>query len=229
MTDAMGKVDTYREELRAHPVGGWGPWLSARSNLPGPRANLELVWAVAEEADAGTARALAASGDEFLRVCGVVALGRHGELAPVRAAANDERWRVREAAAMALQRLGDDDPGRLAAVALAWAKGTPWEARCAVAAVAEPRLLRTQAAVGAALAVLERATDALAASHDPVLAKGLAYAWSVIAAADLDRVRPAMERRLASPDPVVARALRANLTKARLRRLDPEWADRWRA
>jgi hypothetical protein len=158
-----------------------------------------------------------------------VGLGRHALLGPVREAANDERWRVREAAAMALQRLGDDEPARLAAVAEEWAGGTAWEARCAAAAVAEPRLLRTAEAVGAAVAVLERATDVLAATHDPVLAKGLAYAWSVVAAADLEGVRPAMDRRLGSDDPVVRRALRENLRKARLQRLDPDWTARWLA
>lgn len=225
----MSKVDSYREELGQVPPDAWPAWLAERSNLPGPRANLELVSAAAEEADEGTALALVGAGDEFTRMCGVVALGRHGVLDPVCEAANDERWRVREAAAMALQRLGDDDPARLAVVAAEWAGGTAWEARCAAAAVAEPRLLRAAAAVDGAVAVLERATDVLAATHDPVLAKGLAYAWSVVAAADLERVRPAMERRLRSDDPVVRRALRENLRKARLQRLDPVWAGRWLA
>ena len=225
----MRKVDSYRQELAQLPRDAWPAWLAARSNLPGPRANLELVAAAAEEADEATALALAGDGDEFTSMCGIVGLGRHGVLDPVREAANDERWRVREAAAMALQRLGDDDPARLAAVAGEWASGTPWEARCAAAAVAEPRLLRSASAVDAAVVVLERATDVLAATHDPVLAKGLAYAWSVVAAADLERVRPAMEQRLGSEDPVVRRALRENLRKARLQRLDPVWAGRWLA
>jgi hypothetical protein len=225
----MTKVDSYRSELAQLRPSAWPAWLAQRSNLPGPRANLELVHAVAEESDAATARVLGASEDEFLRVCGIVALGRHGLLEAVREAANDERWRVREAAAMALQRLGDDEPERLALVAYDWAGGTAWEARCAAAAVAEPRLLHTRDAVDCALRVLERATDALATTHDPVLAKGLAYAWSVVAAADLDRVRPSMERRLGSEDPVVGRALRQNLRKARLQRLDPDWTARWLA
>jgi hypothetical protein len=223
----MRAVDTYRAELRL--VDAWEPWLAERSSLPGPRANLELVAAAGEEADEPTARRLADAEDEFLAMCGVVALGRHGQLEPVRRAASDGRWRVREAAAMALQRLGDDDPVRLAAVALEWAAGTPLEARCAAAGVSEPRLLRTPDAVASALAVLERATGTLAGSHDPVLAKGLAYAWSVVAAADLDRARPAMERWLVSDDRVVRRVLRGNLRKPRLQRLDPEWTARWLA
>ena len=43
------------------------------------------------------------------------------------------------------------------------------------------------------------------------------------------RVRPAMEGRLASDDRVVRRALRENLRKARLQRLDPDWTARWPA
>jgi hypothetical protein len=225
----MGKVASYRAALARVRPDAWPAWLAERSDLPGPRANLELLAAAAEEADTKTAFALVGAEDEFAQMCGVVALGRHGQLDPVREAANDERWRIREAAAMALQRLGDDDPVRLGAVAGDWAGGTSLEARCAAAAVAEPRLLRSPEAVDAAVAVLERATDALAASHDPVLSKGLAYAWSVVAAADLERVRPAIERRLGSDDPVVRRTLRANLRKARLQRLDPDWTARWLA
>jgi len=47
--------------------------------------------------------------------------------------------------------------------------------------------------------------------------------------ANLERVRPAMERRLDSDDPVVRRALRQDLLTARLQRLDPVWAGRWLA
>ena len=194
----MSKVASYRAEIAQLPPDAWPAWLAGRSALPGPRANLELVAAAAEEADGATALALAGSADEFTRMCGIVGLGRHALLGPIREAANDERWRVREAAAMALQRLGDDDPARLAAVAEEWAGGTAWEARCAAAAVAEPRLLRTAAAVDAAVAVLER-------------------------------VRPAMDQRLGSDDPVVRRALRENMRKARLQRLDPDWTARWLA
>ena len=118
----MGKVDEYRQMLRQ--VGEWEPFLLEHSGLPGPRGNLELAAAVAEEADAATLRRWAAIGpseapfgsaEEFLPVCGVVGLGRlltEGDaavLADLRRLAADPRWRIREAVAIALQRYGDVD------------------------------------------------------------------------------------------------------------------------
>src|SRR2546425_12182310 len=44
------RVDGYRNDLRG--LKDWEPYLRKHSGLPGPRANLELVAAVAEEADA---------------------------------------------------------------------------------------------------------------------------------------------------------------------------------
>ena len=79
----MSKVDSYREDMAQLPPDAWSAWLTERSNLPGPRANLELVSAAAEEADEGTALALVGAGDEFTRMCGVVAasgIGGYGSL-----------------------------------------------------------------------------------------------------------------------------------------------------
>src|SRR3989475_2991649 len=44
------RLEGYRNELRG--LKDWEPYLRKHSGLPGPRANLELVAAVAEEADA---------------------------------------------------------------------------------------------------------------------------------------------------------------------------------
>src|SRR5512136_825636 len=111
------KTDTYRQTLRT--LRNWDQFLLKESGLPGPRANLELVQAVADE---GTLdlfqrylaytpdRASANSPEVFLTVCGVVGLGRMlaggdvDQLAALLACANDPRWRVREAVAMGLQR-----------------------------------------------------------------------------------------------------------------------------
>jgi len=50
----MGKVEEYRRALRELPA--WEPFLLERSGLPGPRGNLELAAAVAEEAEEATLR-----------------------------------------------------------------------------------------------------------------------------------------------------------------------------
>lgn len=46
----MGRIEQYRAELRR--LTDWEPYLKKNSGLPGARANLELVAAVGEEADA---------------------------------------------------------------------------------------------------------------------------------------------------------------------------------
>ena len=109
------RVDEYRARLRTLETAQWQEFLTAHSGLPGPRGNIELGKAVAEEADARTVDALLATDDEYLVFCGVVGLGRlladsgagaDGDRlgARLREHAADTRWRVCEAVAMALQR-----------------------------------------------------------------------------------------------------------------------------
>jgi hypothetical protein len=97
------RVDHYRAELRTLTTSEWVPYLKEHSGLPGPRANVELAQAVAEEADSACLDALIATDDEYLVFCGVVGLGRllagntSGEVEQrLRIHATDERWRVRE-------------------------------------------------------------------------------------------------------------------------------------
>ncbi len=68
------RVQHYRAELKKRR-GEWEPYLKANSGFPGPRANLELVTAVGEEADADLLWRLSASSDEFLALSGTAGLG----------------------------------------------------------------------------------------------------------------------------------------------------------
>lgn len=225
-------------------------YLIAGSKLPGPRANLELLDAAGDVLGRGEALRLAAlrpdeapagTALEFLPCCGTVAIGRlvaEGETAlktRLREAAEDPRWRVRESVAIALQRWGDADVTAMMAAVAPWADGSPLEARAAVAAVCEPRLLRGIEAVRAATAILDRATATLVRIRRPrgepgrVLGAALGYGWSVAIAADPPVVVPAFERWAASDDPDVRRLVRENLTKARFERAAPEVVARLRA
>lgn len=49
MSQAMTKIEQYREILRA--TTDWDTYLRAESHLPGPRANLELAFAAAQEGE----------------------------------------------------------------------------------------------------------------------------------------------------------------------------------
>lgn len=231
----MSRVDTYRAELRGLESSQLAGYLTAHSGLPGPRGNIELAQAVAEEADSASLEALIATDDEYLVFCGVVGLGRllaEGAGAEVEqrlhAFAADERWRVREAVAMALQRLGDSDESRMLRIVSDWADdASPLVQRAAIAGVCEPRLLKTPEATATAIAVCERVTTALAARppterRSPqvrALRKGLGYCWSVAVAADPAHGLPRFRALSQSPDQDVAWIVRENCKKSRLSRL----------
>ena len=228
----MSRVDTYRAELRGLERSELAGYLAAHSGLPGPRGNIELALAVAEEADSASLEALMATDDEYLVFCGVVGLGRllaEGAGAEVEqrlhAFAADDRWRVREAVAMALQRLGDSDESRMLRIVSNWADdGSPLVQRAAIAGVCEPRLLKTPEATATAIDVCERVTTALVARpaterRSPevrALRKGLGYCWSVAVAADPARGLPRFRALSESSDHDVAWIVRENSKKSRL-------------
>jgi hypothetical protein len=241
----MGKVDEYRHALRQ--VEEWEPFLLQHSGLPGPRANLELAAAVAEEADEaslwrwaalGAREAPFGSAEEFLPMCGVVGLGRllaEGDasiLPELRRLAADPRWRIREAVAIALQRFGDTDLPALLAEMRRWAGGPPLERRAAVAALCEPRLLQEPDHVREVLALLDQVTAELPRLGDRrsddfrTLRKTLGYGWSVAVVALPEAGKPSFERLFASTDPDLRWVARENLRKQRLARMDRDWVER---
>jgi hypothetical protein len=223
------RVDGYREALRQ--VDDLEAYLAAHSGLPGPRGNIELAVAAGEELDHATLECLARSGDEYEAFCGVVGMGRaiaegRTDLLPaLRGHADDGRWRVREAVAMALQRWGDDDLAAMLDEAEAWADGSRLQQRAAAAGTCEPRLLRDPAVVRRVLALLDRITATLPGAPDRrtdeyrTLRQALGYCWSVAIAADPGDGLPAFAAWRRSPDPDVGWVVRENLTKARLQKV----------
>src|ERR1700682_3080954 len=91
------RAEAHRAELRA--LDDWEPYLKKHSGLPGPRANLELVEAVGDEADADRLWQMSGSSDEFLALCGTAGLGKVALMEPatvmtrLRELASDPRWR----------------------------------------------------------------------------------------------------------------------------------------
>ncbi|MBU4213650.1 MAG: HEAT repeat domain-containing protein [Actinobacteria bacterium] len=210
-------------------------YLTEHSNLPGPRANLELLHAAADVLPRRLALRLADADDEYLRCSGAVTLGRlvlddptdPGLLTLLTTRAADPSWRVREAAAMAAQRIGDGDPDRLVALVRTWTTDRdPLVVRAGIAAICEPRLLRGPAMAQVAVAACGRATERLrqidaARRRDPevrVLRQGLAYCWSVAVAADPAAGLPVFIA-LDVHDPDIAWVVAQNRRKQRLARL----------
>ena len=228
-------------------------FLKANSNLPGPRGNLELAGQFAEalgglaagsraEAAWQVVAGLAAVGPgeapvgdpgEFLAFCGTVAAGgfaadpsrRRAGWEVIRRAAEDERWRLREAAAQAIQRaLPFDRTGGLA-VLEDWAGTGPWLICRAVAAgVADPPLLADPVLAVAALHLHEAVLGRFVTAPDRkdagwrVLRQGLGYTLSVAVAAAPEAGFELLRRLALVPDRDLARVLRSNLGKNRLAR-----------
>ena len=241
----MSKVAEYRKIL--HQKKDWKPFLLKESGLPGPRGNLELAEAVALEADLGRVHELLSIPAEeapentpqvFLVFCGVTGLGKliaagdHSHIVALRGFASDGRWRIREAVAIALQYIGDQDMPFLLREMRGWARGSWYEKRAAAAALAEPRLLQDKGASRAALVILDRITDSMARSQErktdafKTLRQSMGYCWSVAVAADPKQGKPRFESWLPKRDPDIRWMLRENLGKSRLVRMDRRWVER---
>lgn len=72
----MSARQRFADELAGLPDDEVPAYLTARSGLPGPRGNLELLGAFGDVASPSLIRRLAADEDEYLRCCGTAALGR---------------------------------------------------------------------------------------------------------------------------------------------------------
>lgn len=244
----MKKADLYRQQLGN--LSDWDAYLMQESRLPGPRANLELAGVVAEEGDRalfwryltfGAVTAPANTPEEFLALCGVLGLGRlcaHGDpeaLERLRSCASDPRWRIREAVAMALQRLGAADMDALLVEMEPWSDGNLLEQRAAAAALCHPDLLQDSEQAKLVLQILDRITASLQSVEDrrsdefKALRKGLGYCWSVAVCALPATGKTMMERWFASDDRDIRWIMKQNLRKKRLDRMDAEWVADWKS
>ena len=183
------KFDTYRQELRN--LNDWDSYLLQESNLPGPRGNLELAHAVAQEGTSeqfqhwmsyGPDTAPTNSPYEFLAFCGVLgqgtllAQGQMDALDRLRSFASDPRWRIRESVAQALQFWGKADMKALLAAMKHWSSGSPLEQRAAAAGLCEPSLLAAPEHTEKVLRLLDGITesiDMLLKYVDPLEIEGL--------------------------------------------------------
>jgi len=193
--------------------------LEKNSGLPGPRANLELGYSFAKAvaslnlqewqwdmvlgmASTSPNKAPANTTKEYIPFCGLVALGalyaaglprprKRAALAAIRKAASDPRWRTREAAAMALQLIGEKDAAALGEIVDAWLPGASLlEKRAIVAGLAHPPILRAAAFAQYCVEVSRSIMRGLPGLSDDVrrseefrvLRQALGYALSVFAA-----------------------------------------------
>jgi hypothetical protein len=240
----MGKVQNYMEKLQSLEV--WDDYLMRESGLPGPRGNLELMYAVAETANekqllhfiSYTAeKAPVNSPEEFLMACGTVGLGRQLDkgkmeyMKLLRELSSDTRWRTREAVAMALQLFGENHMAELIDEMRLWALGNSYEKRAAAAALCEPKLLKDKVQVSKVLEILDVITQSILEIENRkdeafiALRKGMAYCWSVAIVYNFDVGSRLFEKWIGCPDKDIRWIIKENLKKDRLKRVNGAWVE----
>ena len=234
----MSKTEEYRQTLQS--LKDWDSYLLENSGLPGPRGNLELAHAVAQEGGQKqfehflTYHAEENTPEVFVFFCGVMGLGKLAvgktELFNrLREYASDPRWRIREAVATGLQLTGDQDMDLLLTEMKKWNKGNWYEKRAAAAALAEPRLLKQSKHSKQVLAILDRITASMEKDDNSrdasfkVLRQAMGYCWSVAVAALPDEGKPMMEHWLDIEDKDIQWMMKENLKKNRLVKMDETW------
>ena len=228
-------------------------FLEKNSNLPGPRGNLELAHSFASSISAmhlaewqwefllalaatSITKAPVNSAKEFLPFCATLALGalygnglprprRRAALAALTAAASDGRWRMREAAAMGLQLVGERDIAAMKDIVTLWLADGGWLTLRAVAAgLAHPPILEdaevARYAVETAAALVAALTRADAKTRREenfkILRQGLGYSLSVFAAASPGEGFALLRKCAAVSDPDLAWVVKENLKKKRI-------------
>lgn len=225
--------------------------LQEESHLPGPRGNLTLAsdfadgfkssevsfeaWALLDrwihitEVNASTGNPR-----EFLPFCAMQAMGAHFTFADdskkqnilvlIKEAMSDPRWRMREAAAMALQRIGERQfivIQRLFNSMLDQSNG--FERRAFMAALAHPPLLKELEHVQYALRLSEQILDDIIMNkirymteEFRILSKGLEYAISLFVEREPIAGFVMLTRFAVIEDKRIRKIVKSNLSKARL-------------
>ncbi len=224
----MKTVTDWVKQLRAIKLAEAPDYLDENSGLPGAHANLTLVEAVVRVADDLLVNELINHGGEYQMMCAAAFFGAHADNPDFKAAArrlaSDDRWRVREGVAMGLQWLGDVSLLNLSGVIAEWFEsGDLLVQRAAIAAMCEPRLLRTPEYAKLAIDACNKATQNLAklsaekgkAPAARVLRQALGYCWSVAIVADPPNGLPVF-RALDTSQADIAWIVKENWRKKRL-------------
>ena len=234
-------------------IGELEHMLISNSNLPGPRGNLELAYAFADclksmqHIDNNVWQALNEwagitaedtppdSPKEFIPFCAVQALGaifsrvdpeeKEKIVELLKTAANNSRWRVREAAAIGLQWIEEQSFGEAELIFDKWIEDASLlEKRAIIAALAHPPVLNDKDNVLFCLEITERilkdlinlGRDSRKTEEFRVLRKGLEYAISVFVAKLPDEGFKFMQKWARKDDPDIKKIIKSNLGKSRL-------------
>ncbi|MFC2086525.1 hypothetical protein ACFLQ9_02270, partial [Bacteroidota bacterium] len=237
----MGKKEDLIKKLQAltNDPEKLEKFIIENSNLPGPRANLELVFAFAEVYEdidklmvwANITEDQAAVNDpkSFLAYCSAACLGKNYTtkkdekiIAVLKNLANDGRWRMREAVAFGFQYIGEHDFNELKPILSEWINNSNnLEKRAILVSLAHPRFLVEENAIfcfeitDLVLKQMDRENDF------DVLRKGLEFTISVFVAAN-PKHGFSFIRKWIGKDKVIDKIMKVNLSKTRLFKKYPE-------
>ncbi|OJV64880.1 MAG: hypothetical protein BGO41_14930 [Clostridiales bacterium 38-18] len=220
--------------------------LREHSNLPGPRANLELLYKFIEFASVEEVEAclqvkssnLQNTPDEFVLACGVAA-GIYMSMDKSHLFsfdfipyANHESWRVRESVCIGFQKsIYNVASEKITRALEPLRSGTALELRTYIATVAEPALLNGYMDTNLILDDLYNITlsnfkhDLKLSESEKVLRKALGYCWSVVLCGK-DANRGMFEQlMLEKKNKHISWIINENLKKNRLMKLDPVWVE----
>lgn len=231
----MGKRENLIERLK--PIIDYPDVLEKfivdNSNLPGPRGNLELAFALAEIYDnlEVLLEWLKLTEDEagvndpksFPAFCAAVCLGRiytktkdKKLISILKKLASDGRWRMREAVAFGFQSIGENNFDDLKSIFSEWIKkSNNLEKRAMLVSLAHPKFLDEQKTKfcfeisDIVLTKMDRKNDF------DVLRKALSFSISVFAAAD-PKLGFKFIKRWIGKDKIIDRIMKENLNKNRL-------------
>jgi len=211
------------------------------SNLPGPRANLELAFALsevyenievltkwieidAEQADINDPRS-------FLPFCSAVGLGRlytktkdKKIVRVLKKLASDDRWRIREAVAFGFQRIGEHNLSELKRIFSEWIeKSNNREKRAILVSLAHPKILGRDTSLFC-FEILKNVFENMERDADfEILKKGLEFTISVYTAANPEYGFSFIEKWIGK-DKVIDEIIKSNLKKNRLLKKHPRKA-----
>lgn len=227
-------------------------YLTTNSNLPGPRGNLTLAFKFAESFEKkdisdelvnllvdwvhiSPEDAPTNNPREFLSFCGILCLGAYYCFAPentqvlimeqFKISMNDIRWRVKEGAAMGLQKIAERDFGPIKNYfSQLYGNSNFAEKRAFIATLAHPPILTNKEIAKFSLKISDDilkeilTVDKVSRKSDEfkVLSKGLQYAISVFVADLPDKGFELLKKYAKIEDPEIKKIIKSNLGKARL-------------
>ena len=254
---ANSKKEIYLDEFKKYTLveKELENYLLENSNLPGKRGNLELafsfrdyiekIYLPAKEAafnnclrlvNENPARKAKIGNEEFLPFCGIVGLGRIAKidfnrrneiLLLLRKNAQDDRWRIREAVAMAIQEIVAVDSSQTLEQLNKWLEDENYFVYRAVAAgLAEPYLMKDPQIAQAAFLIHKSIIEKVGNEKDiktpeyKALVKGLCYTLSVIILGNKEQGFDYLDHLITINNPIIRKIVRENLKKNRLKRLN---------